>query len=68
MLRPRGGTEHADRGVEVATTARDGRLNGVKLPVPDGDVADVAVVAARTAEGAGEARCRSTSWTWPAPG
>jgi alkylation response protein AidB-like acyl-CoA dehydrogenase len=37
----------------MATTARDGRLHGVKLPVADGDVADFAVVAARTAEGAG---------------
>jgi alkylation response protein AidB-like acyl-CoA dehydrogenase len=38
----------------LATTARDGRLNGVKLPVADGDVADVAIVAARTGEGAGD--------------
>jgi alkylation response protein AidB-like acyl-CoA dehydrogenase len=38
----------------LATTARSGRLSGVKLPVADGDVANVAVVAARTSGGAGE--------------
>jgi alkylation response protein AidB-like acyl-CoA dehydrogenase len=32
---------------KMAAIARDGRLTGVKLPVADGDVADVAVVAAR---------------------
>jgi alkylation response protein AidB-like acyl-CoA dehydrogenase len=37
----------------IATRARDGRLTGTKLPVPDGDVADIAVVVARTSEGAG---------------
>jgi alkylation response protein AidB-like acyl-CoA dehydrogenase len=36
----------------IATRARDGKLYGTKLPVPDGDVADVAVVAARTADDA----------------
>jgi alkylation response protein AidB-like acyl-CoA dehydrogenase len=40
--------------VTIATAARDGRLSGVKLPVADGDVADVAIVAARTAPGADE--------------
>ncbi|MGH2358801.1 MAG: acyl-CoA dehydrogenase family protein, partial [Candidatus Limnocylindria bacterium] len=38
----------------ITTVARDGRLTGVKLPVADGDVADLAIVAARTAEGAGD--------------
>src|SRR5262245_8594987 len=38
----------------LATTARSGRLSGVKLPVADGDVASVAVVAARTSGGAGD--------------
>lgn len=32
---------------KLAATVRGGRLTGVKLPVADGDVADVAVVAAR---------------------
>jgi acyl-CoA dehydrogenase len=34
----------------VRTTAGDGRISGVKVPVPDGDVADFAVVAARTGD------------------
>jgi acyl-CoA dehydrogenase len=38
----------------MATRSRDGRLYGVKLPVADGDIADVAIVAARTSEGAGD--------------
>jgi acyl-CoA dehydrogenase len=38
----------------IATRARDGRVTGTKWPVPDGDVADLAVVAARTAEGDGD--------------
>ena len=38
----------------LATTARSGRLSGVKLPVADGDVAHLAVVAARTSGGQGE--------------
>jgi alkylation response protein AidB-like acyl-CoA dehydrogenase len=32
----------------IATCARDGKLSGTKMPVADGDVADIAVVAART--------------------
>jgi len=32
---------------QVAATVKDGRLSGTKLPVADGDVANVAVVAAR---------------------
>jgi acyl-CoA dehydrogenase len=35
----------------IATRVRDGRISGTKLPVADGDVADVAVVVARTADG-----------------
>ena len=35
----------------IQLKAEAGRLTGVKLPVPDGDVADVAVVAARTGPG-----------------
>jgi alkylation response protein AidB-like acyl-CoA dehydrogenase len=38
----------------IATRARDGKVSGTKMPVADGDVADVAVVAARTAEGGGD--------------
>ena len=38
----------------IATRARDGKLSGTKMPVADGDVADFAVVAARTADGAGD--------------
>ena len=40
---------------KVNCTVRDGRLSGVKAPVPDGDVADVAIVAARSGGGRGEA-------------
>ena len=36
----------------IATHVKGGRLTGTKLPVADGDVADLAVVAARTADGA----------------
>src|SRR5579883_2482075 len=32
---------------KLRATASDGKLTGTKLPVPDGDVADLAVVAAR---------------------
>jgi alkylation response protein AidB-like acyl-CoA dehydrogenase len=39
---------------KVHATVRDGRLSGVKSPVPDGDCADVAVVAARSGAGRGE--------------
>jgi alkylation response protein AidB-like acyl-CoA dehydrogenase len=38
----------------LTVRAQGGQLSGVKVPVADGDVADFAVVAARTAEGAGE--------------
>lgn len=34
----------------VQTTLGDGKLHGTKLPVPDGDVAELAVVAARSQE------------------
>ena len=34
----------------IATRAKDGRLTGTKLPVTDGDVADLAVVVARTGD------------------
>lgn len=37
----------------LATVARDGRVTGVKVPVADGDVADVAVVAARAGDAVG---------------
>jgi acyl-CoA dehydrogenase len=35
----------------ISVSASGGVLNGVKAPVPDGDVADVAIVAARTGPG-----------------
>jgi alkylation response protein AidB-like acyl-CoA dehydrogenase len=38
----------APRPGALAASVQDGRLSGVKLPVPDGDVADVAVVVAGT--------------------
>jgi acyl-CoA dehydrogenase len=38
----------------ITTVASSGRLAGTKVPVADGDVANVAVVAARTAEGDGD--------------
>src|SRR5262245_61850974 len=41
---------HAVTAGNVATRASDGRLRGTKVPVLDGDVADFAVVAARTSE------------------
>jgi alkylation response protein AidB-like acyl-CoA dehydrogenase len=37
----------------IEARVQDGRLTGVKMPVPDGDVADFAVVAARTDHGVG---------------
>jgi alkylation response protein AidB-like acyl-CoA dehydrogenase len=37
----------------LLTTARNGTLTGTKLPVADGDVADLAIVAARSREGDG---------------
>ncbi len=39
---------------KVAAAVRDGRLSGAKSPVPDGDIADLAVVAARSGAGRGE--------------
>ena len=41
--------QNATEGVEARF--ENGRLTGTKLPVPDGDVADFAVVAARTDQG-----------------
>ncbi|MBM4442444.1 MAG: acyl-CoA/acyl-ACP dehydrogenase [Candidatus Rokubacteria bacterium] len=38
----------------IKTRVKDGTITGTKVPVADGDVADVAVVAARTADGAGD--------------
>jgi acyl-CoA dehydrogenase len=35
----------------VKTTFADGKLNGTKLPVPDGDIAGIAIVAAREPKG-----------------
>ncbi len=35
----------------LQTAAREGTFRGTKLPVPDGDVADFAIVAARAADG-----------------
>lgn len=37
----------------IQATCRGGRLTGVKLPVPDGEAADFAIVAARTVEETG---------------
>ncbi|WP_333806668.1 acyl-CoA dehydrogenase family protein [Phenylobacterium sp.] len=39
---------------KVAAAVRDGRLTGAKSPVPDGDIADLAIVAARSGAGRGE--------------
>jgi alkylation response protein AidB-like acyl-CoA dehydrogenase len=39
---------------KIHAAVKDGRLSGVKSPVPDGDVADFAVVAARSGAGRGE--------------
>jgi alkylation response protein AidB-like acyl-CoA dehydrogenase len=39
---------------KIRASVRDGRLAGVKQPVPDGDSADVAIVAARAGPGRGE--------------
>ena len=41
---------HAATAGNVTTRAAGGRISGVKVPVLDGDVADFAVVAARTGE------------------
>jgi alkylation response protein AidB-like acyl-CoA dehydrogenase len=43
---------YADSDAEGPTVLRDGALTGVKLPVPDGDVADLAVVSAVDPAGA----------------
>jgi alkylation response protein AidB-like acyl-CoA dehydrogenase len=47
-----GGGAVTARGIKLQATG--GALTGVKLPVPDGDVADFAIVAARTAPGGDE--------------
>lgn len=39
---------------KIHASVRDGRLHGVKSPVPDGDSADMAIVAARSGSGRGE--------------
>jgi alkylation response protein AidB-like acyl-CoA dehydrogenase len=39
---------------KIHTLVKDGRLSGVKSPVPDGDCANVAIVAARSGPGWGE--------------
>lgn len=41
----------APRAKTLGVTFRDGRLNGTKLPVPDGDVADFAIVVANSSDG-----------------
>ena len=38
----------------ISTTFKGGKLDGVKVPVPDGDCADFAIVVAKTADGAGD--------------
>jgi alkylation response protein AidB-like acyl-CoA dehydrogenase len=38
----------------IKASVSGGKLTGLKSPVPDGDVADVAIVAARTGSGSGE--------------
>jgi len=38
---------------KVHAAVKDGRLSGAKSPVPDGDVADLAIVAARSGSGRG---------------
>ncbi|HEV8436482.1 MAG TPA: acyl-CoA dehydrogenase family protein [Methylomirabilota bacterium] len=44
---------HVTTPRNVSTRAAGGRLSGTKVPVMDGDVADFAIVAARTPEGEG---------------
>jgi len=39
----------------ISAVVSAGKLTGVKTPVPDGDVADIAIVAARSGSGAAEA-------------
>ncbi len=39
------------RADSIATRLEDGKLNGVKIPVADGDVADMAIVIATSGEG-----------------
>jgi len=39
---------------KIAAVVRDGRLTGAKSPVADGDIADLAIVAARSGAGRGE--------------
>ena len=43
----------AATATNLATTATGGAVNGTKIPVPDGDVADFAIVIAKDANGAG---------------
>ena len=38
----------------ISTTFKGGKLDGTKLPVADGDVADFAIVLAKSTDGAGE--------------
>jgi acyl-CoA dehydrogenase len=47
---------HAPTKASVSTRAGAGRISGTKVPVLDGDVADFAVVAARSADHAEEVR------------
>src|SRR5262245_38439134 len=45
---------HPPTPKSTKTTFKGGRLDGVKTPIADGEVADFAVVVARTSDGAGE--------------
>jgi acyl-CoA dehydrogenase len=47
----RAGRVTADK---ISAQVRDGRLTGVKSPTPDGDCADIAIVAARSGSGRGD--------------
>lgn len=42
----------AATAASLTTTFKDGKLDGTKIPVPDGDVADLAIVAAKDSGGA----------------
>ncbi len=44
---------HAESGDQHGVRVDDGRLTGVKLPVLDGDIADIAIVSAREESGMG---------------
>jgi alkylation response protein AidB-like acyl-CoA dehydrogenase len=52
---------HAPRPGSIAARAEGSRLTGVKVPVADGDVADLAVVLARSADGGRRSRARAAS-------